>query len=538
MKQSSSSKSVPSPSTVAEASGWKRTSTHAEALDFVRALAALPAGERLAVETFGYSEEGRELVCVTVAEPLPAGLDALRDDPRLRVLVNANIHAGEVEGKEAVQILLRELATGEHSELLERVALVFVPVYNPDGNDRIDRKNRVDQNGPDEGVGTRANARELDLNRDFVKVESAECRALLGLMRRTDPHVFMDLHTTDGSYHGYHLTYSPSLSTNVAPELDDFARATLFPAVRRAMLADHGYRVFDYGNLEGEPRAWATYDHRPRFGTNYNGLRNRISILSEAYSHLDFEARVRVTHAFVLECLEAARQHEERIRAICSQADANTPLRRSNDDRAQGSFSFGFASELAPASEGIVLVGAVDEVELEGGLGKRLVARSEYESVAMPVKDRFRSTRWLELPEAWLIPEPEDAEIEVLSIHGVEFARLAAPATLDVRAFRPSAVRKSQRPFQGHHEIELEGDWFDEERTLPAGTLIITSRQRLARVAAQLLEPQSEDSLSTWNVFEARTRADAPGEPGRFPVLRLEAAAELSTTPVPPLDPR
>ena len=131
----------------------------------------------------------------------------------MRILVNANIHAGEVEGKEATQMILREIAFGEHEELLRGADLMFVPVYNPDGNDRIDKKNRASQNGPDGGVGERANAQGLDLNRDFLKAESPECRALLRLFRMHDPHLFMDLHTTNGSHHGYQLTYSPSLST-------------------------------------------------------------------------------------------------------------------------------------------------------------------------------------------------------------------------------------------------------------------------------------------------------------------------------------
>ena len=146
----------------------------------------------------------------------------IRTGSRLRALILANIHGGEVEGKEAVQMLLREIAIGEHEDILEHFDIVFVPVFNADGNDEISARNRVSQNGPDRGVGQRHNAQDLDLNRDYVKAETPEVRAQLGLFRAFDPDLYMDLHTTNGSDHGYQLTYAPSLSTNLDPELDAF----------------------------------------------------------------------------------------------------------------------------------------------------------------------------------------------------------------------------------------------------------------------------------------------------------------------------
>ena len=363
------------PLTAAEQSGWRRTSTHGEVLEFLAALEALPGAQRLERSVFGESEEGRELVVVAAG-----GVDPARPgEPELRVLVNANIHGGEVEGKEAVQQILREIALGEHEELLRGTRIYFVPVYNADGNDRIAPANRVSQNGPDGGVGVRANARGLDLNRDFVKAESAECRALLGLFRRHDPHLFVDLHTTNGSYHGYHLTYSPSLATNVDPDLDAFQRGELLPAIRAAMAERHGYRVFDYGNFTGgEERRWVTYDHRPRFGTNYYGVRGRLGLLSEAYSYLDLETRVAVTRAFVLESLAAAAAARGRILALCAAADRRLT--------GGGEVRFGTATALAPPAEGEILVGSVAELELPEGLGVRRVASPDYRAERMGVQ--------------------------------------------------------------------------------------------------------------------------------------------------------
>ena len=504
------------PQTVPERSLYVETSTQADVLAFLEQLRALPCAARLRSESVGTSVEGRELTLVTVADPLPEPGTEL-DDPRLRLLVNANIHAGEVEGKEAVQAILRELALGQHASLLKHAILYFVPIYNVDGNERIDAHNRASQNGPAGGVGIRPNAQELDLNRDFVKVESPECRALMGLFRRLDPHLFMDLHTTNGSFHGYHLTYSPSLSTNVEPALDRFSREELLPAVTEAVGAE-GWRIEHYGNFQaGEPRRWVTYDHRPRFGTNYYGLRNRIGVLSEAYSYLDFRPRIEVTRSFVLATLAACVERRDAIRELCAAADAQT-------SKAEPTWTFGVDSELAPPVRREILVGRVRRVTVPSQ-GRRPAERREalpfHEPEEMDVQVAFHSQRALTPPNAWAILDPSEAVVQRLDDHGLEWSRLEAPREVRAGRFVPSELRRARRPFQGHHELALSGDWTRATISLPAGTAWIPARQRLARVAAQLLEPESEDSLSTWNFFEAQTRATDADVAGEYPVLRV-----------------
>ncbi len=508
-----------------EASGWQRTSTHAEVDAFLGTLAAFEHAERLDVSTFGSTNEGRELAQVVVARPMPSAHTAAAAGERLRVLVNGNIHGGEVEGKEAIQMLLREFAAGRHAELLDDLVIDFVPIYNADGNERLDAANRVTQNGPNGGVGERANAQGLDLNRDFIKAESPECRALLGVLRTFDPHVFMDLHTTNGSYHGYHLTYSPSLSTNVDPAIDRFARGTWIEEIRAAMLARHALRVFDYGNFTGDEgdagaqgeREWITYDHRPRFGTNYYGLRNRFSLLSEAYSYCDFETRVLATRAFVLETLAACARHAQELRALCDDAD-----RRARD----GDFTFGTESTLADPIQREILVGAIDELELPDELGTRRIARPEFHTETMGVRSAFVSARRSAAPLEWIVPSDNtalvDAVADRLALHGVAFERLGAARSAVAASFVPTEVRVAPRPFQGHSMVTLVGAWGDARSVaVPAGSLVVPARQALGRLASQLLDPESEDSLATWNVLDAGIRASSADGPGAYPVLRV-----------------
>ena len=480
------------PRTIAEISGGTRTSTYKEVVAFLSALAGLPAAHKLNISDFGESFEGRPMKLVIAADPPLATAADVMASEKLRILVNANIHAGEVEGKAAVQMILREIALGEHTDLLEHAVILFVPIYNADGNDRIDPRNRVTQNGPDEGVGIRPNAQGLDLNRDFLKAEAPETRAMLGLIRDFDPHLFMDLHTTNGSYHGYQLTYAPSLSTNVDTAIDGFNRKVFLPEVRQQMLVNHDLRVFDYGNFsgEGEAREWNTYDHRPRFGTNYVGLRNRLSVLSEAYSCLDLPTRIHATHHFVLEVLASAVRHHEAIAALTKAADARA---------ASGDSSFGFASELGPAVEETLLLGAVEDVVLPGDLGIRHAALPEVQATVMGVRRGFLSNSTVAYPSAWVLPQPTPLMRELLEFHGIRFDEVTQAQQVEAEVFMPTAVHREENLFQGHHELSLSGAWRLETRTLPIGALVISAQQPLARDAAQLLEPQSEDSASTWD---------------------------------------
>ena len=505
------------PRTVAETTNYAETSRAADVARFVAACRRLPRGDRLTVGAMGRTHEDREILLVRAALP--------NADPatQLRVVVIGNIHAGEVEGKEAVQELLREVALGEHEALLSRCSVWFVPIYNVDGNEAVKVGNRRGQNGPD-AVGRRPNGMGLDLNRDFVKADAPETRALLRLFDEVDPHLFVDLHTTNGSRHGYHLTYAPSLNPNVDAGVDRFTRAMLARA--RADLRSQGVETFDYGNFEtrdwdgggapisaGSGRGWYTYDSRARYGINYFGLRNRLSVLSEAYSYADFETRIRATKAFVLALLTDLVANERDARAAMAAADARVTA-------GEAPVWFGTDTTFAPAEVLPVLVGAVERAGGEGGRPLRYERVDRSTAEEMPVVRRFRSAHRRRLPAAWAVLAPSAAVVERLQLHGVRYREVEATTTVNARVFRVEKRRKPKRPYQGHQALVLEGSWQGaEQQQLPAGTLLVPADQRLARVAATLLEPLSEDGLSTWNFFEDQT-----GE--TYPVLRVEPATD------------
>ena len=511
------------PVTVAESSGFTESSLLTDVEAFLTKLEALPAAGRLTREVFGQTTEGRDLTVVTVRAG-DSGHDKPREGAltrRRRVLINANIHGGEIEGKVASQILLREFALGYHGDLLADLEIAFVPVFNADGNDRIARTNRATQNGPDGGVGERANAAGLDLNRDFVKLETPEVRALTTLIRETSPDAFMDLHTTNGSPHGYDLTYASSLSPNVEPGLAKYMAEDFFPSVRKTLLEQDGFHIFDYGNFgyaprergskgeRGDPIRWSTYDSRPRFGTNLMGLRGTVSILSEAYSYLPYEHRVRVTYAFVLESLRKLARDAVPLGGIIKEARFN-PFRRPS-----GSLrilpQLGVDAELESVGTAAVRFSSYEEVtvdvdpDTEGmqGAERRVAApAASAREVQMDVQSRFRAGRKVSYGQYFVILEPSAEVLDVLAVHlGAGQLRRTQPGEWEreFREFIVDEATRSDRVFQGHREASVRGHWEQRRMACPPGAIII----RANPLVAHLLHPESDDSLTTWNFFDA-----------------------------------
>lgn len=520
------------PLTRAEASRYTVTSSYSDVVAFLDSLRGV--GNSLKFGSIGKTTQGRAIPYVIASRPMVATPEAARRLGRPVVYVNANIHAGEVEGKEALLALVRDLASEPHPNVLDSIVLIAVPIYNADGNEqfRPQSVNRTEQNGP-EMVGQRPNAQGLDLNRDYIKAEASETRASLAMFDAWDPDVYMDLHTTDGSYHGYALTYSPSL--NPAAYATGFAgtltRDSILPEVRMAMHRS-GFEVFDYGNFDSVyeerditdtvKRGWYTYDHRPRFGTNYYGLRDRVSILSEAYSHDPFKRRVASTYAFVRAVLSTAARHAAELER----------LRRADEALAQSG-----APDSVPVRGRLtttpfdapitfeVLRHTGDSTVTQPGVAAGVLRTGRFLTQTMPVYDRFEPALPVARTGAYWVPEEYTQVVSLLRQHGVGVAASAAalPAAARAEGFVIDSVSRAQRPFQGHLETRVYGRW----RAAAAGDGIANGRAsgrgylvdgtgRLGVLAAYLLEPESDDGLLDWNFFDA---ALAPGR--TYPVLRL-----------------
>ena len=427
---------------------------------------------------------------------------------KTRIFLQGNIHAGEVEGKEAVQHIARRLLFGDLKPLLSKLTILLAPIYNADGNEKITTDNRVAQNGPIGGVGVRENSQRFDLNRDYIKLESPEAQSLVGLFNRWDPLVSVDLHTTNGSYHAYHLTYSQPLNPNSDQRILDYQRDKMMPTIAAAMLKDHKFRTYYYGNFRGfsnqpkpgEKTQWEAFTHQPRIGQNYGGLRNRLTILSEAYSYLPFKRRVEVSERFVEEILKFTAANGAAIRQLTKSADDETVQKlRSNEPVEMG---VAFKPQALPKPVEI-LVGEVEKIKNPRS-GKDMTAMIEDKVTPMVMEDLgvFAVTRSVKAPQAYVF-KYDKAIVDKLLQHGITVEELTADADLNAETFTIDTVTKATRPFQGHLEAKLVGKYSAAKTSFPAGTIIVRTAQPLGRLVFYLLEPESEDGLTTWNFFDA-----------------------------------
>ena len=492
---------VPAPDgllTRAERTDFQETSRHADVMAFMEAVSASPS---IHLTMFGETVEGRALPLAVWGAP-GASAEAVRSTGKTRVFVFANIHAGEVCGKEAAQMLLRDLSEGRNAAWADSLVLLIAPIYNADGNERIAYDNRPMQHGPVGGMGQRRNAQGLDLNRDFMKLAAPESRALVQLFRDYDPHVVIDLHTTNGTRHGYHLTYAPPLNPNTPGEMDAELRDHWLPAVSARIAYTDGWATYHYGNVPGAfgepvtvPRAWYSFDARPRFGTNYAGLRNRFGILSEAYSYVPFEERVLVTKRFVEEVVDYAYQNASRVRALAEHADATSVVGEELSLRATW----------APLPEPVeILMGEADSVA-HPVTGELMLERVDVLHMeVMPAFVRFTPTETERAPSAYLVPQGLTAVVELLDLHGIDY--YAARATgQPVDVFSIDSVQVDERPFQDRYGQTLFGYYGTLNDADAQNVLVVPVNQPLGRLVFMLLEPRSDDGIVAWAVLPPET---------------------------------
>ena len=533
--------------TVAESSDYRTTSTYAEVLGFMTIVDN--ASPNIRVISYGTTYEGRMMPLAVVGTGLKdASAASVKASGKLRVHIQGNIHAGEVEGKEAALVLLREFAQGKHADWLETMVFLITPIFNADGNERFSLTNRGVQNGPINGQGTRANGQNININRDFMKLETPEGRAFAKLWNDYDPYVGMDLHTSDGSAHGYHLTYSPPLNPNTNAGIMSIMKDEWFPFVTKAIREKYKWETFYYGNagnpgggrggrgggqgapgagrggaagagaagatpppttppptppvaqpqapaVPAGPRAWGTFEHVPRFHNNYVGMRNRFALLSEAYAYATFKDRILATNYFIEEAMNFAHQNVAKIRTAVDSADREALAGKTHATRAQ--IRSGGMIE--------ILMGEVEDEK--NPINGRNMNRRKDVIKAEQMTDRlwFEPTTTETVPTEYYIPASAIKALELLRAHGVQM-RKTTVATKGLEQFAITA--NTQRPATnsidtGSHGLRsLDGTWAATDVTAPIGSFAVAMNQKLARLVFYLLEPKSDDGLTAWNYLD------------------------------------
>ena len=492
--------------TVAEKSKYTKTSTSAQVEAFVEACAK--KAKHVTRYDFGKTVGGKKMVSAIVASP---AYEIGKSDKRAVVFLLGNIHSGECAGKEGLLKLLRELTLNDKHPLLKNLVIIFAPNYNADGNDKFKKTNRPGQKGPSAGMGVRPNNMGLDLNREFIKLESPEARSLIAYFNKANPEIFIDCHTTNGSVHQYGLTYDVPHNPASPALVRKFLRSKMMPAVTSQLEKNHGYFSFYYGNFNRGKTVWRTYGYEPRYSTEYFGLRGGLGILSEAYSYISYKDRIKVSYGFVLECLRFANDNTADIKEVVASA-RNEFVKVAS--KKPSDIKFPLAAKMTAFDKKFTIKGYDGD------------DRQDYE---VDFWGKYEPTANRQLAWAYVIPAKYKKIVDHLLRHGIQVAKLDEKTDdLHLENYIIRNFEKSRHAFQKHRMVkETEGELKDIHQSIEAGSFIVKSGQPLGRLVATMLEPESSDGLVTWNFFDDDLEKDKA-----FPVLRIPGPVELKTSPV------
>jgi hypothetical protein len=471
--------------TPTEQNDFVKTPSYAETMSWFRKLSA--ASEVMEMITVGQSANGRKIEMVIVSLDKTFDKAALRSSAKPLLLVQAGIHAGEIDGKDAAMMLLRDIAFGTKRDLLKNVNLLFIPILNVDGHERVSPYNRPNQRGP-ENMGWRTNARNLNLNRDYSKLDSEEVSAVVQVMNDYNPSVYVDLHVTDGADYQYDITYG---NNAYSPAIAQWLTQTFRPAIDKGLRSSGhipGPLVFA-SNDRDFTEGMMEFPYSPRFSTNYGDLRRIPSILVENHSLKPFKQRVLGTYVF----LEALLQ-------ITGKESATLKKAIQSDAQLRGDVTITWVSPEKPDT--ITFLGVESTLERSTvttgdyvrWTGKSVTQKIPYRRVNKPGTTAKR-------PKAYWVPATYQNVIERLTKHGIKMEKITDAKTVDVDLYHLHDAKISNEPFEGHFNVTAKAQSKKHKETFYPGSVRIPTDQVLGDLVVYLLEPECPDSFLAWGFF-------------------------------------
>lgn len=486
--------------TTYERSGKTQTPRYNETLDFCKRLDETSG--KVSLVSFGKSAQGRDLPLMIVDRDGLTDPKEIRDRGRIVLLIQACIHPGESEGKDAGLLLIRDMIIHHKQEpLLDHVSLLFIPIFNADGHERFGPYNRINQNGPDE-MGWRVTANNLNLNRDFLKAETPEMRAWLSMFNKWLPDFFIDTHTTDGADYQYPLTYLLEIFGNMDQGLTDWARNEFIPEMTAGM-EHNGFPVFPYVDFRRwhDPRSGLVSEVAPpMLSQGYTSLRNRPGLLIETHMLKPYPVRVEATYQCVLTSMEILAKNKKEVQKLISNADEAVCSAKFLENPLPLQFQVLENDSIMIPFRGFDYT--LEKSTVSGGSWFKYSNTPStfllpYFSINVPVVNA-------RLPYAYIIPAEWTLIIEKLRIHGVEMKFLKTQGVITVSTWRFSNPKWQQNPYEGKHPlVQFDLEEITEERTFLPGSAIVEVSQKSARIIAHLLEPKGNGSLLYWGYFDA-----------------------------------
>lgn len=494
--------------TVPVKTNYQKTSTYADVMSYIKALQS--NSTLIHLEYMATSKEGNKIPLVVLSNPKVTSPEEAKKTGKAVLYIQGNIHSGEVEGKEIVQQLMRDILLGDKKHLLDNQILLFAPIYNTDSNDKMKKGRRPSQEDSPVEVGIRANSQGLDLNRDGIKMEAFETHGLIqNVLNKWNPELLVDLHTTNGTWHGYGITYAPSYHYAGEKAPYDFTWNKIFPEVTKNIDKNYKVKIGPYGYYSTRqgwpPTSIYTYNHHPRYLVNQMGLRNKMGILSESFAHDRFYERMNGTYGFVAEILEFTNKNSKKIIAINTKAEKDAINNVINN---AGKITKGVRFKMVALDKKIPNYRTYDYIPYINKKGKKSYIRS---GKIIDVKNvsnlsKFDAVVSTKLPRGYFLPKSMKSIVEHLRKQGIKVTQLNRRKKATGEVFMIRELKNAKRKFEGHHMTLVKGKYVAANRTFKKGDYWIDMAQPLTNLAFYMLEPQSDDGLVTWNFFDQYLR--------------------------------
>jgi len=475
-----------------ERTNFAETGDYAEAVAFCTALDR--TSDQAKVITFGKSPQGRDLIALVLSSDQRHSLRDLKASPKPVVLINNGIHSGEIEGKDACMMMIRDLIrdAGRYKDVTEKLEIVMIPIFSVDAHERRSAFNRINQNGPRE-MGWRTTANNLNLNRDFIKADAPEMRGMIGLIRDIAPDFFFDNHTSDGADFQYHIMPDLPVAQTQGEGAAAFSK-TLYGSVKTAVEKD-GFLVAPYFNLadRADPsKGISVSDFGPRYSTGYFAALNRPAMLIETHMLKPYENRVKSTASMVLRTLEYLAAYADELKRMNQRAD-----REAVDAK-----EFVVASRLTSTRTPFSFLGFEVEYKDSPVTGGRMISwTNRKKTFETFLRNTYEPSQTVAAPKAYAVPVQYSSVLALLDLHGIEYRTLKEDLTSDYETYRLSNVKFATEPFEGRIAPSFTATKIVQKVTLSAGSAIVPVSQPRGKLVVHMLEATAPDSLLRWGFF-------------------------------------
>lgn len=500
--------------TPAERTDYRTTPDYAETLQYLKRLDE--ASSWIKLSSFGKSGEGRDLPLIVAAKDDAFTPEKARKQGKAVVLLQACIHAGESDGKDAGMALLREIAIAKkHANLLDKIVLVFEPIYNADGHERRSPYNRINQNGPEQ-MGWRGNGRNINLNRDYMKADEPETRAWLKLWQIWQPDLFIDSHVTDGADYRYNITYIYERHETAAEPIRNWMAEAfekrIIPNTEREGNLLAPYLTFE--DNRDFKRGIYEFLYSPRFATGYPLIHNRPAVLIESHSLKPHKNRVKGTYDFIKAMLEEVNSNPQALIDANRKADAEGLERFGKTYNPNDKYPLRLT--LTKNSTPFLLKAVESKVEQSDISGTNWVQFDPTKplDLTVPFYGDAVVADAVAPPLAYIVPPQWTEVIERLELHGVKFERTTKPQTFEIETYRLTQPRWANAPFESRVMVrDFKSAVVTQKKEFPAGSVLVRVNQPAAQAAIHLLEPLAPDSLLRWGFFNTIFEQKEYGEP-------------------------